>query len=136
MAVRGGFGAVWKISIATVLTTVANVEETAFPTTENELTEITAHDSAGGYEEFVATGIKRSGEFTVTLTWDVAEPTHAELVALQVSGASNSMTLATPGASELLAFNGIVRNIERESPIGGALRAMVTVKVNGQISIT
>jgi hypothetical protein len=136
MAVSGGFGAVWKITVTSTLTTVANVEDIEFPTTENELDEITAHDSPGGYEEFVATGIKRSGEFQATLTWDVAEATHAELVDLQVSGASNAMTLATPGTAESLAFTGIVRNIERQSPIGEALRAVVTIKVNGAIVIT
>lgn len=136
MSVSGGFGAIFQITVASALTTVPNVEDVGFPTTENELDEITAHDSPGGYEEFVATGIKRSGEFKVTLTWDVAEATHAELVALQGSGAENAMTLATPGGTETMSFNGIVRNIERQSPIGGALRADVTVKVNGQITIT
>ena len=136
MAISGGLGAVWKITVSAALTTVANVEDISFPTTENELDEVTAHDSTDGFEEFVATGIVRSGEFQATLTWDVAEATHAELVTLAGSGAANAMTLATPGTAESLAFSGIVRNIERQSPIDGALRAVVTVKVTGAITIT
>lgn len=136
MAVSGGLGVVWKIPVSATPTTVPNVEDIEFPMSENELAEITAHDSTDGWEEFVATGLKRSGEFEATLTWDIAATPHAELVALQASGAAVAMTLATVDAAETLAFSGIVRNIKRESPIDDAFRAKVTIKVTGAITIS
>ncbi len=136
MAVSGGLGVVWQITVASVLTTVPNGENIGFPTNELEMEEITAHDSPGGYEEFIATGIIRTGEFQVTLTWDVAEATHEELRTLNGSGAENAMTITTPGGAEVLAFNARVMNIERESPIDAALRSTVTCKVTGPITIT
>lgn len=136
MARSGGLGVDWQITITAALTSVVHVEDISFPEEENVLDEITAHDSDDGYEEFIATGLKRSGEFEVTLTWDAAAATHAELVALRASGALNAMTLSTPGDAEVMAFNGIIKMIKRQSPIDEALRSVVTVKVTGPIVIT
>ena len=136
MAVSGGFGVVWEITVTSTLTTVANMEEITFPSIETEEVEITAHDSVNGYQEYVATGRKLTDTFTATLTWDVSEATNAELVTLQGSGDSNAMTLATPGATETMAFNGIVKKISRESASDGALQAEVEIRVNGAITIT
>lgn len=133
MARSGGLGVDWQITITAALTSVAHVEDISFPEEENVLDEITAHDSTDGYEEFIATGLKRSGEFEAMLTWDAANATHAALVALRTSGALNAMTLATPDDAEVLEFNGIITKIVRESPKDKALRTKVTVKVTGPI---
>lgn len=136
MSEQGAFGITWQISVGTVLTSVANVEKISFPVVENEEDEITAHDSAGGYQKFVATGRKLTDEFEAILTWDVAQATHAELVTLQASGASTAMTLADPDEAETLSFNALVKKIERMGDIDTAWRAKVSCRVNGEITIT
>lgn len=137
MAVQGGFGVDWTITVGTVAgTSVANVKEISFPVIANKLADITAHDSASGYTEQLATGRKEPAQFEATLTWDVAETTHAQLVTLAGSGASNAMTIEDTGSAETLSFSGIVVSIERMSDMDDALLAKVTVAVTGAITIT
>ena len=136
MAVDGGFGLVFKVDVAATPTTVPNVKDSSFPETEHVLDDITAHDSTGGYEEFIATGLIRTGEFEVDVVWDIAEATHAELQSIWAAGTSTPMSLATPASAETLSFSGLVKTIQRASPIDKALTSKVKIKVNGAITFT
>lgn len=136
MADQGGFGLDFQITVTATLTSVTNVVDVKFPAPENVLAEKTAHDSAGGFQEFIASGKKTVSEIELELIWDVAEATHSELVTLEASGAENAMTIADPGAAETLAFNGIVKQIERMGEQEEAYKAKVVIQPTGQITIS
>lgn len=130
-------GVVWQITVTAALTDVAKVEDIEFPDQQNVIDEITAHDSAGGYPEYHITGLKEGTEFKATLIWDPGtEATHAELVTLQGSGASNAMTLTDAESDESMAFDGKIKGIKRMEPKDKKRRAEVTVLVDGAITIT
>ncbi len=137
MADSGGFGTVWTILVGTVATEVANVSDIQWPEIENQEVEITAHDSSGGYREWVSTGLKDVAELEMEIaSWDVNEATHAQLVTLLGTGAASAMTITDPDSDESAAFNAIVKNIKRETPLEGARKAMVKIRVSGAITIT
>ena len=132
---QGGFGVLWKITVSSTLTTVVNLEDIEFPEMGNELAEVTNHGSAGGAPEFLATGLKTGAEIKAVLIWDSAQATHAELVTLEGSGASNAMTLADPDGDETVSFSGIVKKIKRITPMKDKITAEVMVQVTGQMTI-
>lgn len=133
--VQGGFGVVLKIDVGTVLTAVTKVVDVGFPEFEKILAESTAHDSAGGYAEFVATGKRRLNEFTCTLTWDTAESTHAAMVTAFDSDAAVSFSVNDPDAIETISFEGHIRTIGRISEQEDAYKAEVAIQPTGQPTI-
>lgn len=131
MSVEGGFGAKLKITVSAVLTVVANMEDVEFPTVEQVMTEITAHDSADGYQEFIPSGLVNTGEITGTITYDTANATHEALVALSTNKTVNAMQIESPTGSETVAFNGYVSAFNRLSPKDGAFRAQIKIRPTG-----
>lgn len=131
MSVEGGFGAKLKITISAALTLVANMEDIEFPSVEQEMVEITAHDSTDGYSEFIPSGQVKTGEVSGTITYDVANNTHAELVTLSTNKTVNAMQIESPTGSETIAFNAYVSAFNRLSPKDGAWRAEIKIRPTG-----
>lgn len=71
-----GFGSVFKIDVASVLTLMVKVESCNEITWEKFLDEITTHDSAGGYQEMGDTGKRKVNPVELVLIWDQAQATH------------------------------------------------------------
>lgn len=113
MAVQGGYGAVIKITVAAVLTAIVNVRDFTFPEFEKILAEITAHDSPGGYAEYIATGKRRMNEFTCRITWDVSESTHAAVKAAFDSDAVVNMSVEDPNGAEIITFDAFISKLGR-----------------------
>ncbi len=109
---QGGYGSVLKINVSG-LTAVTHVEEFEFPEFEKILAEITAHDSPGGYAEHIATGKRKLNEFTCTLVWDIAETTHAAMVAAFDSNDAVSMSVEDPGGYEVIVFDAHISKLGR-----------------------
>lgn len=136
MAVSGGFGVNWKVDVSSVLTTVPNVRDIAFPEEDNEITDITAHDSTNGYTERIPTGRVNTNEFTVTLTWDDAETTHQEIRTHHASKALLPMSITSPDGQETLSFSAYVRKLARSSAQNGSYDMVVTLAPTGAVTTT
>lgn len=135
MAVQGGFGLVLKINTGS-LTTVVDVLESDFPEQEKVVAENTAHDSSGGYAEYVATGKRRLSEFTATLAWDDTAATHAALLTNLAADTSVGFSIQDPDGQEVIAFSGHVTMIKRISDQEETYKAEVTIQPTGAPTIT
>lgn len=135
MAVQGGFGAVLKIT-TTGLTAVTHVKDFEFPEFERVLAEITAHDSPGGYAEWISTGKRKLNEFSCTLVWDKSEATHAAIQTAFGSDTAVAMSVEDPGGTEVIAFNGFISKIGRTVDQEDAYLAEVSIQPTGQPTFT
>lgn len=136
MSRQGGFGVVCKISVSNSLTAIANVEDVNFPEFEKFLAEITNHASTGGYAEHIATGVRSVNEFTMTLTWDTAEATHAAIVAAFDSNDPVNMSIEDPDGVEVISFSAHIKKLGRMSKQRERYGCTVTVQPTGAPSIT
>jgi hypothetical protein len=133
--VQGGFGVILSIDVGTVLTAVTKVMDVGFPEFEKILAESTAHDSAGGYYEAVATGKRKLNEFTCTLTWDTAQATHAAVVTAFDSDAAVSFSIQDPDGDETISFEGHIRTVGRIAEQEDVYKAEVAIAPTGQPTI-
>jgi predicted secreted protein len=109
---QGGYGAVLKITVSG-LQAVTHVMDYEFPEFEKILAEITAHDSPGGYAEWISTGKRKLNSFKVKLVWDIAEATHAAVVAAFDSDSAVNMSVEDPNGYEVIAFAAQVSKLGR-----------------------
>lgn len=132
----GGFGLQVKISVSSVLTAIAKMTEGEIPEFEKFIAENTSHGATGGYATYKATGKRKLNEFKVTLEWDVAEATHAAVVAAFDSDDEVNMSVVAPDGSENIAFAAIVNKIGRISQQEDVYKADVTIQPTGAPAIT
>lgn len=109
MTRTGGFGATLTISGSAI----AHITNFEFPEFVKVLAEITAHDSPGGYAEHISTRKRRMEAFTVELTWDTDEATHAAIVAAFDSDNTVPMVASDPLGSEDIAFDAHIGKLGR-----------------------
>jgi hypothetical protein len=136
MAKTTGYGVVFKSTISSVLTAIAQVKEIDFPEQEADTVEVTTHDSTGGVAEYIKTGLLRNNKFSMTLVWSPAVATHVALQAAWASAASVAMTIASAGPTETLAFSGLVTKLGRVSSSKGAYECKVEIQPTGVVTIT
>lgn len=113
MGVQGGYGAVLKIDVSASLTAVAHVMDYEFPEFEKILADVTAHDSPGGYAEYIATGKRKMNAFTVKLLWDRAASSHNAMQAAFDSDNAVSCSVQDPDGIEIITFECHVSKIGR-----------------------
>jgi len=133
MAVSGGWGVDLQIEVSSTLTTIVNGVELEFPSIELELTDVTAHDSTGGWQERLATGRLMSGEFKAKMTWDDSETTHQQIHTDQAAKTASSMAIISPDDSETYTFSAFVKSIKPVSPQNGSYDMEVTFAPTGAI---
>lgn len=136
MAKLGGLGVQFKITITASLTLIAQAEDIEIPEQEAMTTEVTTHDSASGYAEFIKTGLFRLSKFNVTLIWDDSIASHTGVLAALAATASVTMTVTTPATAEVISFSGFVTKLGRESKKDNALRCKVEIQPTGVPTIT
>ncbi len=136
MAKTSGYGAIFKVTISSVLTAIANVKEIGFPDQMAETADVTTHDSASGYAEWIKTGLLRLGAFDLTLVWDPAAVTHIALLAALASTTPLVMTLTPRSLGEVISFSGFITKVARTSSTTGAYEAVVSVQPTGIPTIT
>lgn len=136
MAKQGGYGVKLKVTVSAALTLVVGVLDVDFPKTSRELAEITAHDSSGGWAEYISTGYRSAGEMKATLAWDDGATTHAAVLTAFNSGASVNMSIEDPAGQEIIAFAGIVKEISRMAKQKEAYKAEVVIQPTGALTIT
>lgn len=128
---QGGFGAVLKITVTAVLTAIVHVVDMEFPEFEKILAEITAHDSPGGYAEWISTRKRKMNSFTVKITWDITEVTHAAVVAAFDSDDAVSMSVEDPNGDEVIVFDAQIQKLGRISEQEDGYSCNVTIQPTG-----
>lgn len=128
---QGGFGAVIKIAVSSVLTAIVHVEDFEFPEFEKVVAEITGHDSPGGYAEYIASGKRKINSFSCTLVWDISETTHAAVLAAFDSDDSVNMSVEDPDSDEVIAFAAIVSKVGRVTEQEEGYKCKVEIQPTG-----
>jgi predicted secreted protein len=136
MTTQGGYGLVIKLEIAASLTAIAHVLEADFPEFEKLLAEVTAHDSPSGYAEYISTGKRKLGEFTMTLLWDADAATHAAIVAAFNSDATINMSVQDPDGVEVISFAAHVTKVGRQAEQEEGYQAEITIQPTGVPTIS
>ena len=132
MTAQGGYG----LTLTMNGTTVVGVREVDFPRFMKFIAEATAHDSASGYYEAVATGKRRIEPIQATLFWDDTEATHGAVITAFDSDASQQFTIADPDGDETIEFNAHLEAINRISEQEEAYVAEVDIHPTGTATIT
>ena len=135
MAKKGGFGVQLKITITATLTLIAQLEDTDFPEQEAVTTEVTTHDSTGGYAEFVKNGLFKLSKFTATVIWDKAAASHIGMLAALAATTPVIMTITTTDA-EVISFSGFVVKVARDAKQSSALKTKIDIQPTGIPTIT
>lgn len=133
MATAGGFGAQLKIDISGTMTITVDVVEIPWPEISRLLPDATAHDSASGYREFIPSGKREAGEFTVRVQWDDLQATHAALLTAYGSTTPLGMQLLNVSSTDGLSFMGLVKTIGRVSLQDGVYEANITIQPTGPV---
>jgi len=123
-------------------TTVAQVQSQGEFGLENEMADVTAHDSPGGYREAIANGITAQDDLELTLFFDIAQATHAN----SAGGLMHAMLNRTKLAYRIIypdtsgttwTFEGFVMNFSIPVDQGeDSLMANVTMKITGQPTLS
>lgn len=133
---QGGFGVVFKVSVSSTLTAVADVLEAGFPEFERMVAEATGHDAAGGYAKFVSTGKRKLNEFTIKVAWSKNVTTHAAMRTAFDSETPLAMSIADPDAEETIAFDGLITKVARAGEQEDVYVAEITIQPTGQPTIS
>lgn len=136
MAKSGGFGVQLKITISASLTTIAQLKDVTFPEQVAKTVDVTTHDSTSGYTERIKTGLFDLTPFEANLVWDDSIASHTGVVAAFSATAPVAMTITTPGTGEVIAFDGHITSLGRESKQDNALMCKVKIEPTGAPTIT
>lgn len=116
-------------------TAIAQLVSVTPPSMENPTADVTHLGST--WREFVAT-IPDGGEISLNIEYDSAQATHATLASNFAAGTSGTwvVTLADSGGTTI-GFAGPITNFEwDEIVVDDVVRASVTVKISGAVTIT
>ena len=132
MARKGGWGGALTYNSQSI----TKITEVEYPEVEKTLAETTAHDSTGGWPEFLASGRFSAGEFACDLVWDKALTGHAALLTAYNAGTAATFSLVSPGSGVTYGGSARVKNIDEMAAQDGAYAAKVTFEPTGAITIT
>lgn len=115
-----------------VFTAIANVTSITPPALSRETIDVTAHDSADGYREYLG-GLKDSGEVSADVNYDPSE--HDTFVDDLDDTEPRNYKVTFPDGT-VWAFSAILTGFEASAPMDDKLGASLTWKVNGKPTIT
>lgn len=115
--------------------TIAKVLDISGPGLTANVEDVTARDSPGGWTQKLPTTLE-AGDVTFDIFWIPDEPTHATegpagLVSDLVHRRKRTYRIVWPEERETWVFSAYVTGFEPSAPIQGALRASVTLSVDG-----
>lgn len=114
-------------------TDVANVTNVTLPAIERETLDVTAHDSADGYMEFLG-GLKNGGEMSVEVNYDPSA--HDALASHMDDGAPKNYKVMFPGSLGSWAFTAVMTGFAPEAPYDDKLSAEISFQVSGKPTLT
>jgi predicted secreted protein len=134
MAGIDAFGTIWEVELtAAVFTAVAEVTNVGFLDVSAETIDVSSHDSADQWREFVA-GMKDAGELSMEVNYDPA--LHGTIFA-ELGGDAKGHRITLPDAGgATVEFDAIVTGFSGSAPFDDKLAATITIKVTGPVTIT
>ncbi len=134
-AATRGRGTKLQMQVGTPYVTIAEVLDISGPTLARSTIDVTNHDSAADYREFI-TGTLDGGEVTFDVNYLPADPDHdatTGLIAVFESGAiTNFKLIFTDSGTTTWDFAGLVVGFEVSAAIEDQLKASCTIKLSGQ----
>ena len=105
------------------------------PSLAADVVDVSSHDSAGFYREFV-NSFRDAGEISMGLRWDPALATHSELgdglLNLFERDVFNDYEITWPNAAaDVWTFSAWVTGYEPSADFDAALEASITLKISG-----
>jgi predicted secreted protein len=138
----GGFGVTFNIGDGAVAssptyTAIASVKTWNGVEIASIMSEVTAHDSPGGYREHIPSGLFEVTDIELGLAFDIGEGTHANASGGLVHAMLNKTLLAyqivlPDTGSTTWTFDAYVQKVKMESPKEEHIMATVTLKITGQ----
>lgn len=113
---------------------MTNLKDISGPEITAETIDVTTHDSADHFNEFLA-GIADGGEVTFDVEFDPTSAAHETLWNDVAARQLHNFKLILPGGSGSvgnIAFAGLLTKIGIGAPVKGSLMAPVTIKVSGK----
>ncbi|MFJ2002182.1 phage tail tube protein [Streptomyces chartreusis] len=140
MAGKDAFGTQLKRDSngAGAFVTIANISDLNGPGRQRDAIEMTAHDSPNQYREF-AKGLKDGGEVTVTINYDPAESSHADLDAdFEEDDLRDYQVVILPGTADehTWDFAALITDIGDAFPVDDRMERDVTFKISGKPVLT
>ncbi|MDT0305062.1 phage tail tube protein [Streptomonospora wellingtoniae] len=133
MAGKDGFGTeLRRDDGAGTFAPIGNVGNFGGPNSERETYDVTAHDSASNFREFIG-GLVDGGEVSVEVHYDPAK--HDTLYGDFKNPDPVSYEMESP-EGEVWAFDAVLNGWEREMPVDGQMAATITWQVSGEPIIT
>tara|TARA_R110000868_G_scaffold93805_1_gene259364 strand:+ start:2012 stop:2422 length:411 start_codon:yes stop_codon:yes gene_type:complete len=128
-------GAILKVTVSSVLTTIPQMGDVTFTPGAVERVDVTTHDSASDTREFIQTW-KGAGSIGFTLKYDPANSVHEVLRAAQ-GGASIVFNFILPDTGAATwSFSAHVTGFEIGASVEGAIEATVSLETTGAITFT
>lgn len=137
MSGRDGFGTHFRrattITPGTTYETIANVTSISGPDRKRETIDVTAHDSPGGWMEFLG-GLKDGGEVQLDINYDPDEPTHDLDDDFEDTDPRNYRIVLLPGTIDewTWTIKGILTELGDEFPYDDKMARKMTIKVTGK----
>src|SRR5690349_24786399 len=137
MSGRDGFGTLFQRATGaapgTTYETIANVTNISGPERKRETIDVTAHDSPGGWMEFLG-GLKDGGEISLDVNYDPAETTHDLDDDFDDTEPRNYQIVILPGTDDewTWTIKGILTTLGDEFPYDDKMARSMTVKVTGK----
>ncbi|OII64589.1 hypothetical protein BJP40_19815 [Streptomyces sp. CC53] len=121
-----------------VFVTVASVENLSGPSRSRTMIDVSAHDSANKYREYVK-GMKDGGEVTATINYRPGETTHQALDAdFEEDDLRDYQLVMLPGDPDehTWDFTAGISEISDEFPLDDKMAREVTFKISGKPTLT
>ena len=115
---------------------IAEIRNITAPSPKADTYDVTTHDSAGGYKEFLV-GLKDGGECALEGNFYPGDAGQMALITDFNSSTVRAYTLTFPAAmGSTLTFNGyVISSPEIGAPVDGAVSFKATIKVTGQVTV-
>lgn len=134
-AAKGAILAVNTAAAPTVYTTIPGIKDFSLPIGSADQIDVTSHDSAGGYKEYVS-GLMDTSEISIPAVWDGSNTQHAALVAaLQASTVLGYKITGKESTPKTYTFQANVKSIDLSWPVAGAQEATIVLKPTGAITV-
>lgn len=137
MSGRDGFGTQFQratnLTPGTTFETIANVTNIGGPDRSRETIDVTAHDSPGGWMEFIG-GLKDGGEISLDVNYDPAEATHDLDDDFDDDLARNYRIIILPDTADEYTWSikGVMTELSDEFPYDDKMARSMTIKVSGK----
>lgn len=115
-----------------VFTTVPECTDAQSPNVKTDLQDVTSHDSAGGFREFLP-GLKDGESVTAPMFWVPSNATHKSLrVDAYAATKRNFKTVFTGGPTDnTVSYAGYITAMQAMAKVGTPLQATLVIKVTG-----